>query len=65
MCVFTTCISGALRIQKKILDPLELELQVVVSHLIWVPETKPQSFTRVMDWSWLQQPHPQLFLYGF
>jgi hypothetical protein len=31
MCVFTTCISGALRIQKKILDPLELELQVVVS----------------------------------
>jgi hypothetical protein len=29
--------------QKRVFDPLELEALVVVSHLIWVLKTEPQS----------------------
>lgn len=38
MCV---CVCGACRGQKKALGPLKLELQAVMSHLMWVLGTGP------------------------
>lgn len=35
ICLCTTCVPGALGDQKKVLDPLKLELQMVANHL-WV-----------------------------
>lgn len=34
---------GASAVQKRVLNPLQLELKVVMSYLIWVPGTKPGS----------------------
>jgi hypothetical protein len=34
----STCVPGAQEAQKRALDSLELELEVVVSHLMWVLE---------------------------
>ena len=34
---------GASGVQKRVLNPLQLELKEVMSYLIWVPGTKPGS----------------------
>ena len=34
-------------VQRRALDPLELELGMVVSWLIWVLRNEPRSFTKV------------------
>ena len=46
VCGFVSVSVGAHGSQKKVSDPLELELQVVVSCLIWVLEIKVGSFIR-------------------
>jgi hypothetical protein len=38
-----TCVPGAHRGQKRALDTLNLKLQVIVSHLLWVLGTEPGS----------------------
>lgn len=43
-CVYTMCVRAVVHVkayggQKKWLDPLELEIQVIVSYPMWVPET--------------------------
>ena len=40
---------GAHGDQKRVLDPLELEFQVVVSCLMWVLGTKPRSSARAAN----------------
>lgn len=40
----TTCVYGALKV-KRYWIPLEMELQVVVSHLLWDPVAKPRWLT--------------------
>lgn len=40
MHVYITCMPGVLRSQKRVSGPLELKLQVIVSHLICVLGTK-------------------------
>lgn len=44
VCVMGRRVSvGASGVQKRVLNPLQLELKVVMSYLIWVPGTKPGS----------------------
>ena len=43
VCQCTTCMPCDFRSQKRVLDPLELELQMVVSHYV-VIETQTRSF---------------------
>lgn len=52
MCI-CVCVSASVCCQKRESDALELEVQVVVNHLIQVLETKRRYFTRVT--STLQQ----------
>lgn len=40
--------AGASGGQKRLLDSLELELYLILSHLAWVLGTKPKSFATVM-----------------
>ena len=46
--VCTHVSASACRIQERVLDPLELELQAVVSHLMWVLRTELGSSPRVL-----------------
>lgn len=34
VCVFTVCVSATLESQKRVSDPLDLELEMIVSHYI-------------------------------
>ena len=47
--VYAQQMCTALGGQKRVLDILELQLQVVVSHLMWVLETKLRSSTRTIN----------------
>lgn len=42
MCIYTLY-TGAHRIQKRVSDPLEQELEVIGRHLMWVLKTEPES----------------------
>lgn len=45
--MISSCVCAcALRGLQRVSDPLELELKVVVSHLMWVLETEPRSSGR-------------------
>lgn len=41
-----SCVCGCLGGQKRALNPLELRLEVTVSHPMWVPGMEPQSSER-------------------
>ena len=49
MCVSFVDLCSGHRSQKKISEPLELELQVVVSHPVWVLGTKLGSSARATN----------------
>lgn len=66
MCVFVQHIhAGAHRIQKRVLDPLELELQAVVSHVTWVQGTKLRASDRAVTAHNARLLSPALFTYYF
>lgn len=50
MCMGVTCLPGASRVQKSVLDPMELELGIVVSHgYRWVLGLQPGSSARATN----------------
>lgn len=55
--------AGACGGQKRSLDPLELELQMVVSHLMWVLQTEPRSSAEAASAmnNWAISPAPIIF----
>ena len=47
-CLYVHCMcAGAPEARKRVLDPLELELQTVVSCMMWVSGMKPGSLVRI------------------
>lgn len=60
MCVPHVCVPAVHNSQRRVLDPLELDLQSVGSHVMWVLGLKP--FARVTGNlnSWATSPSPQL-----
>lgn len=69
-CLYVTCMQMPTKTKKRVLDPLELKSQVVVSHLLWVLGPELKSFGRAAsDFKcWAISPAPMnlnLPIYSF